>query len=58
MDSVGSLSVIEAPSPMIAEETNPVDFGMTRSSPVEVVTTVAPAAIRLLVSTMCCTIWL
>jgi hypothetical protein len=52
---VGSLSVMLAPSPMIAEDTKPVDLGMTRSSPVAVVTTVAPAAMRLDVSTMCCT---
>ena len=48
--------MIDAPSPMIAEVTNPVDLGTTRSSPVAVVTTVAPAAIRLDVSTRCWTI--
>lgn len=56
MARVGSDSVMGAPSPMIAEPTKPVDLGITRSSPVAVVTTVAPAAIRLDVSTMCCTI--
>jgi hypothetical protein len=55
VDSTGSDSVMDAPSPMIAELTNPVDLGMTRSSPVAVVTTVAPAAISDDVSTMCCT---
>jgi hypothetical protein len=52
---VGSDSVMDAPSPMIAELTNPVDLGTTRSSPVAVVMTVAPAAMRLDVSTMCWT---
>jgi hypothetical protein len=40
---------------MMAEETNPVDLGTTRSSPVSVVMTVAPARMRLDVSTMCMT---
>jgi hypothetical protein len=48
---VGSDSVMGAPSAMMAEDTNPVDLGMMRSSPVAVVTTVAPARMRLDVST-------
>ena len=52
---VGSDSVMLVPSPMMAEDTNPVDLGMTRSSPVEVVTTVAPAFISDDVSTRCWT---
>jgi hypothetical protein len=53
---VGSDSVIAAPSAVMAEVTKPVLLGTTRSSPVAVVTTVAPARMRLLVSTRCWTI--
>ena len=52
---VGSDSVMDAPSAMIAEVTNPVELGITKSSPVAVVTTVAPARMRLDVSTRCST---
>jgi hypothetical protein len=53
---VGSDSVMEAPSAIRFVVTNLVERGTTRSSPVSVVTTVAPARMRLLVSTMCWTI--
>ena len=44
-----------APSAVMALVTNPVERGTTRSSPVSVVTTVAPARIRAEVSTRCWT---
>jgi hypothetical protein len=47
--------VICAPSAVMAEVTNPVERGTTRSSPVSVVTTVAPARMIEDVSTMCWT---
>ena len=56
MARVGSDSVMLAPSPMIFVVTKPVDLGTTRSSPVSVVITVAPARMIEDVSTMCMTI--
>ena len=47
--------MIWAPSAVIALVTNPVERGTIRSSPVSVVTTVAPARMMLEVSTMCWT---